>query len=159
MGFMAGVNIIAGTGLMMDSSLWGTIERELKLNSNQIGEVIKVMVEDKTPILSGSLQSDIVYSSTETPGSVTLGSEDLVYIYAEGTAQEAYWNRIYVPYVEGGLLGLPTYTNDPRLIFASTAEGDGLDATTLWAQIHVDEAVAMWEVGAGVITSVGQLPF
>jgi hypothetical protein len=143
------ISIIAGTGLMIGIDRWATIRKELRDNSNFIGDIGQHLVIDKTPILSGSLLADITYSSAETPGSVPLGPEDLVYIYAEGIAQQSYWNRIYVPYVEGGPLGLPTYTNDPRLIFLDSAT-EMLPYVEAWALANIEIANIKVNIGMGV---------
>jgi hypothetical protein len=73
-----------------------------------------------------------------------------VLVYAENIAQEAFWNRVYVQYQEGGLLGTSTYTNDPHEMFFRTAVGDGLALTEAWAEMCVAEAIGFSVAGTGV---------
>lgn len=147
---VAGINIIPGTGQIIGQDIWATIEEELKAHSSELGRALKDEVYVKTPVLSGSLQSDLTFAAADSPGGYTLGPNDLVYVYAEGVEQQAYWNRIYVQYVEGGPLGMPTWTNPPRMVFLSTAENEGLDTTTVWAEIYVQEAIDRCVYGLGV---------
>lgn len=147
---VAGINIIPGTGQIIGQDLWATIEHELRGHASELGKALKDQVHTKTPVLSGSLQDDLTFSATDAPGGYALGPDDLVYVYAEGVEQQAYWNRIYVQYVEGGPLGMPTWTNPPREVFYETAMGEGLDTTTVWADIYVQEALDLCAFGMGV---------
>lgn len=143
---MAGyVEILAGTGFLAGCDIWGTIDETLHEHSPELGQDLKLLVQGLTPILSGSLLMDISYEAYPDPG-----NSDLVLVYAEDIAQEAYWNRIYVQYQEGGPLGVHTYTNDPHQMFYDTATGDGLALTETWALTYVTEAEALCMGGAGV---------
>jgi hypothetical protein len=143
---MAGsVSIIAGTGGIIGQDIDATIKRQMHDGAPALGEDLSLMVKMVTPVLSGSLLMDISFDTSEI-----YGPDDIVLVYAESTEQQAYWNRIYVPYVEGDPLGLPTYTNDPRLIFLGTAEGAGLDLVKTWAMLNVNIAISLCLIGAGV---------
>jgi hypothetical protein len=139
------VELIAGTGMITTCDLWGTIDENLHAHSEELGNGLKGLVQALTPIRTGALVMDITVESYPDPG-----GGDLVYVYEEDIAQEAFWNRIYVLYQEGGMLGLPTYTNDPHQMFLDTAKGDGLALTEVWALTYVTEAEAMCLGGAGV---------
>lgn len=128
---------------------WATIDEQLHGHTPELGDILVPLVQAKTPVLTGALSSDMTYeayTNPEEPG----GDEDLVYVYASGTEQIASWDRIYVQYQEGGALGLPTYTNPPREMFATTAETDGLEAATMWAVEWIDYANLLCLSGAGV---------
>lgn len=128
---------------------WATIDEQLHEHTPDLGDVLVPLVQAKTPVLTGALQSDMTYEAypdPEEPG----GEEDLVYVFAEGSEQIAAWDRIYVQYQEGGPLGLPTYTNPPREMFLNTAETDGLAASAEWAVEWVDYANLLCLSGAGV---------
>lgn len=139
------VELIAGTGGITECDLWGTIEEQLHDNSKDIAEILQALVRAKTPIMTGALLTDInydYYTQTDT--------EDIAYVYAEQVEQQAYWNRVYVQYQEGGLLGEQTYTNDPREMFFLTAITDGPLWIGLWASAIIAHAETMCDAGVGV---------
>lgn len=128
-----------------------TIAEQLHEHTPDLGDVLVPLVQDKTPMLTGALQSDMTYEAyTDAMSSPDEGDDDLVYVYASGSSQIAAWSRIYVQYQEGGPLGLPTYTNPPREMFLNTAETDGLAATTEWAVEWIDYANLLCLSGAGI---------
>lgn len=129
---------------------WATIDEQLHEHTPDLGDVLVPLVQAKTPVLTGALSSDMTYEAYTNPEDPTMGEEDLVYVYAEGSEQLAAWDRIYVQYQEGGPLGLPTYTNPPREMFLTTAETDGLAVTTEWAVEWVDYANLLCLSGAGI---------
>jgi hypothetical protein len=145
------VSLIAGTGDILKTDIWGTINERMHEHSPELGEALVKLVQEKTPQLSGSLFSDMTYEAYTNPDEgIDVGESDLVWVYAEGIAQEAYWNRIYVQYVEGGPLGEPTYTNPPREMFFLTATTDGLAEVQVWGEFVVAEANLLSVSGAGV---------
>jgi hypothetical protein len=146
----AGVEVIAGTGGIAGVDIWGTYDERFHEHASELGEALVPLVQDKTPVLSGSLQSSITYEAYPDPQGRKGGEGDLVFVYAEDDPQVAYWHRVYVQYVEGDPLGLPTYTNDPREMFLQTSETDGLAAVELWANTVALEATDMILGGAGV---------
>lgn len=139
------IDLIAGTSFIIGQDIWATVDEQLHDGTDIIGPEMRDLVKQLTPVLSGSLQMDISYEAYPD-----VGNEDLVYIYAEDTAQEAYWNRIYVQYQEGGQLGEETYTNPPREMFMKVAEGDGIDVVASWALDMVERAILLCESGAGI---------
>lgn len=139
------LSLIPGTGMILKQDVWGTIDEQLHENTPELGDGLRDLVRNLTPIRTGALVMDISYEAYTQPG-----DSDLLWVYAEDVAQEAYWNRIYVQYQEGGPLGVHTYTNDPHEMFFQTAQGDGLVLTTGWALLHIQEALVMVEAGAGV---------
>lgn len=141
------VEIIAGTGMLTKCDLWGTIDEQLHEHSPELGAELQAYVRNLTPIRTGALVMDIAVEAYPDPGGA---GSDLVYVYAEDIAQEAFWNRVYVAYQEGGPLGLHTYTNDPHQMFYDTATGDGLALTEVWALTYITLAETMCLGGAGV---------
>lgn len=139
------VEIIAGTGGILDVDIWGTIDERLHEHTPELGLGLQDMVRELTPIRTGALIMDISFEAYTDPG-----GDDLVWVYAEDTAQEAFWNRIYVQYQEGGPLGEATYTNDPREMFFETATGAGMEYAQGWALLYINEALMMVGGGAGV---------
>lgn len=128
-----------------------TIAEQLHDHTPDLGTALVPLVQAKTPMLTGALESDMTFEAYTSPMSAPdEGDDDLVYIYAEGSQQLAAWNRIYVQYQEGGPLGLPTYTNPPREMFLTTAETDGLVVTTEWAMEWIEYANLLCLSGAGV---------
>lgn len=146
MGFIAGaVNIVAGTGGIVGQDIWATIDERLHEHTPELGAGLQDMVRELTPIRTGALIMDISYEAYPDPG-----NDDLVWVYAEDIAQQAYWNRVYVQYQEGGVLGEETYTNDPHEMFFETASGAGLDYTTVWAMVYIYEGIFLCMAGAGL---------
>jgi hypothetical protein len=143
---MAGyVSIIAGTGGIIGQDIDATIKQQMHMDADNLGKGLVALVDILTPVLTGALLMDMSYDI----GAIW-GPDDIVFAYAESVAQEAYWNRVYVAYQEGGQLGLPTYTNDPHQMFLDTAEGPGLALTETWAMTNVLIALARCRIGAGV---------
>src|SRR5260221_478476 len=142
------IQIIPGTGMIIGQDIGATIDEQLHEHSPELGLVLKDLVQNLTPILTGALISDITYEAYPDPGG--FGQSDLVLIFSETLAQEAFWKRVYVAYQEGGLLGLPTYTNNPHEMFWETASGAGLDFVKLWATMYVQVAIDMCVIGVGV---------
>ena len=142
---LASVTVLAGTGFIMGQNIWRTIDDQLHAHSDEIAEIIRFMVEDKTPVLTGALKSDIIADSYPDTG-----DNDLAWITSANAEQVIVWNRIYVEYQEGGALGLPTYTNDPRLMFMDTAENDGPVACEVWAEKTIQYALDMCVMGVGL---------
>jgi len=144
------VEIIAGTGLIIHVDLWATIDEQLHEHTPELGLGLQELVIQRTPFLTGALQADIQYEAYESPGGYGMEGSDLVYVYAANMEQLLAWARIYAPYQEGGPLGLPTYTNDPREMFYLTAKTDGLALVETWGNYYVNVALGMCAMGVGV---------
>lgn len=145
------VTLIAGTGGITKTDVWGTINERMHENSPELGKTLVILVQDKTHVLTGALFSDMTYEAYTNPDEgIDVGQSDLVWVYAEGTAQQAFWNRIYVQYQEGGALGQPTYTNPPVEMFYMTAITDGLEDVQIWGLKQIFEANELSAAGAGV---------
>jgi hypothetical protein len=122
------------------------------LESPELAALERQAVEDRTPVDTGALREDIA----ATPY-VSTGTDTLVKLYTADSFQEAEWHRIYVAYQEGGLLGLPTYTNEPHEMFAKVATEDTGIITT-WAQNAAQHAVeAMTNETPTVVESFGDI--
>jgi hypothetical protein len=138
----------------MSADIWANIDIALHAHSPELGLALQAMVRDITPILTGALLEDITSEPNTAPSGLTGGESDLVWVYAADVAQQAFWHRYYAPYQEGGVLGLPTYTNPPREMFYITATTDGLDATVMWAMDYIGEALRLSTLGGGAGFSV-----
>lgn len=147
---VAGIGIVPGTGAIINENIWANIDIQLHSHSPELGVTLQAMVRDITPILTGALLSDITSLPEISPQGLGGGESTLVLVVAEDVAQQAFWNRYYAPYQEGGILGLPTYTNPAREMFFTTAVTDGLDATLVWAETYINEALIISAMGGGV---------
>jgi hypothetical protein len=147
---LAGISIIAGTGMIMGADVWATIDEQLHDHTPEIGEDLRTLVRAKTPILTGALFIDMSYEAYTNPQGYGAGESDLVWIYSEEIEQQAFWDRIYVQYQEGGALGEHTFTNAPREMFFKTASTDGLAEVIMWAEKWVSYANLLCVSGAGV---------
>ncbi len=139
------VEIIAGTGGIINCDIWGTVDEQLHEHTPELGAALQDFVRELEPIRTGALIMDTSYEAYLNPG-----DSDLVWVYAEDIAQEAYWNRIYVQYQEGGILGEHTYTNDPHEMFYETSIGAGRDFTEIWAEKYVNLGLDLCAGGAGL---------
>lgn len=139
------IEIIAGTGGIIHQNVWATIDEVMHKNANLMADELVYLVKLKTPIRTGSLWTDIQSDSYPDPG-----GEDLAYIYSATSEQIAAWQRVYVDYQEGGILGLPTYTNDPHEMFQITSDTDGPPMVEAWALASIQEALDLCIAGAGV---------
>lgn len=128
-----------------DMDIMATIRQELHAEADPMGQAIAILVQARTPVRTGALRSDIGYEPV-----TDMTSNDIVYIYAEGTEQLAEWNRIYVQYQEGPPLGEPTYTNAPHEMFLITAQSDGFDVVEMLGTMAVDTAIVLCIAGLGV---------
>jgi hypothetical protein len=147
---MAGILSISIEERGLDLAAVGpSVIREMKLEAPALAFELANMVRAKTPVLTGALQSDI-------HGIPNTGSNELAYIYPTGVAQLGTWHREYAKYQEGPPMGTTTYTNPPRQMFQSTADGDGLAFTQAWADQAVVTGIAMAGTlgGGGMLISV-----
>lgn len=121
------VNFDLLVALQMDSK----VRAELHDTSPEIAEPMLAILQADTPVLTGALVSgeDVEYESDPT-------SDLLFTLYADEQTQLDEWGRVYDLYVEGGALGLATYTNAPNEMFQSTEE-DSLDLISGWAAASV----------------------
>lgn len=142
------------TGPIIHQDMWATVERELHLQAPELGVILVSLVREKTPVLTGALQSSIT-AIANPPGD----RANLLEVFPADDEQLITWGRIYAPYQEGPPLGLSTYTNEPRQMFQLTADTDGLAATEIWAQAAVDGGLALAALGNGVRFGGGTIGF
>ena len=124
------------------------LAESMSATTPQLAETLKGLVKDKTRVDTGALSEDIEAGSREVGPNFGLLAE--VFVGTEN--QLEWWNRIYVAYQEGGILGKSTFTNPPRLMFYGTMEGDGNAATLAWGVANVIQTVAAIEMMDGDIT-------
>lgn len=141
---MSLVEIVAGTGGIIGQDIDATIKQELHAHTIELGFPMVDLVRQKTPVLTGALSGDLMFEEV-----TDVSSDDLLYVYAEGSGQIDQWGRLYVQYVEGPPLGDTTWTNPPRHIFLDTAEGDGRDMVEIWAQTWISVALGLCAAGLG----------
>lgn len=107
----------------------------LRAASPELAKLLQGRVEDRTPVRTGALKEDIgskAYTS-EVSGSRRV---KLVDVFCGEEWQLGEWKRVYAAYQEGGVLGLPTYTNGPHEMFARISTDD-----TALIQAWADKAV------------------
>lgn len=121
---------------------------QMSLTTPILSETLKQLVKDKTRVDTGALSEDIEAGYRQPGPNFGLLAE----VFTGTENQLEWWNRIYVAYQEGGVLGKPTYTNPPRLMFYDTAMGDGLTAVLTWGIANVLGAVVSVQGMNGQIT-------
>jgi len=144
---LGSISIIQGTGGILHQDIWKTIENRMRDRAPEIGRTIEELVREKTFVLTGALQESITFKTWPDVDDV---NKDLAWIYASDVEQIQEWTRIYVQYQEGGMLGDHTYTNDPRLMFFTTATTDGPPFVMFWALKTLGEAIDELLAGNGI---------
>lgn len=114
--------------MLIGADLAGTLIQAVYKGTETLRDTVLGIIIDKTPYLTGGLQSD----ETGTFNNDSSSSE-LIHVYTETANQLANWNRVYVEYQEGPDLGRETFTNDAHQMFQSTA-----DNTTLFTSWGAD---------------------
>jgi len=93
-------------------NFYGTFKRELVGGRDEFGDMLVAMVRQNTPQDTGTLFASIDYQPDEADG-----DNGIVRVFANSYMQMAQWGRQYDVYQEGGILGMPTYTNAPHEMF------------------------------------------
>lgn len=124
--------------------IMATVRMVLHRDSPDLVSLIVPRIQARTAVDTGALQSAIIGDPHPDPDDPVLAE-----FFADDNPQLAAWGRIYVAYQEGGTLGLPTYTNPPRLMFARV-ETDDLPLIEAWAIDRCQEAIDLCETGAGI---------
>jgi hypothetical protein len=130
---------------MFGQNIEETIKRTLHLNAKELGYTLIDRIVDRTQIMTGALQSSITFD--DNPGD--FDNPELLFLYANEDEQIAQWGRVYVQYQEGGALGMQTYTNPPREMFAKVLTDD-LDDIADWGVKYCQEALDLCTEGKGV---------
>lgn len=106
----------------------------LYADTDTLGQMEQQSVQGRTPILTGALKSSETYEANNDPSDSTL-----VRIYASTGPQVDQWGRVYAPYVEGGLMGLPSRTiKHPSTMFEQIFTTD-LSQIQEWAAGHLKQ--------------------
>jgi hypothetical protein len=132
------------SGIFMQD-IAATINRELHLSAPLLGYELIDTIVDRTMIDTGALQSSITYQDYISD----ISDPTLLFLYANDQEQLDQWGRVYVQYQEGGALGMPTYTNAPREMFAKVLTDD-LDIIADWGIETCQWALDMCVAGKGV---------
>jgi hypothetical protein len=112
-------------------------------NAPELTDILVGRVRERTPVLTGALQSSIS-GIAET----NVDEDVLFYLFADDAPQLEAWGRVYAMYQEGGTLGLPTYTNPPHMMFARVATDD-IDIIQEWADRTAEKFANAWVGGFG----------
>lgn len=129
---------------LVGQDISATYRMMIHRDSPDISNDILDWVVQRTPIMTGALQSSYVAEPHPDPSDPIIA-----YVHSTDGPQLDQWGRVYVQYVEGGALGLPTWTNPPREMFARTAVID-LPEVVQWAEEKMQEAVDAVVAGNGV---------
>ena len=121
-------------GLMTDQ-LAAEMEDALRADADTLTELEVFNITARTPVLTGALASDLT-------GDTNPSSDVLSYVYFDDTNQLDEYDRVYVQYQEGGVLGLSTYTNPPREMVASSVIDD-IPAIEAWG----NQVLSIWAAG------------
>lgn len=124
--------------------IMATIRMVLHRDSPDLSTTIVDRIVERTQIMTGALQSAITGDPHPDPDDPVLAE-----FFADDDPQLAQWGRIYVQYQEGGALGMPTYTNPPREMFAKVGNDD-LPIIEAWAVDRCQEALDLCNTGAGI---------
>jgi hypothetical protein len=140
----ASISIIAGTGQIIGQDIEATIKEVLHARTPDLRDMEVSNIQDRTPVRTGALQSSI-----DGIPYLDSGTDDLVFLFANDQPQLSEWGRVYAPYQEGPDLGLHTYTNPPRLMFASVLTDD-IPQIEQWGIDACNEALNLCANGQGI---------
>lgn len=98
---------------------WAETKHMLHEGAEMLGELLQFTVSSRTPVDTGALLADVSFDASYPPD-----SNNLVRVYSDTTEQVAEWDRVYMLYQEGGLLGLETYTNAPHEMYGKILTDD-----------------------------------
>lgn len=103
-------------------------------DTDELGMMETESVQSRTPVLTGALKSSEYYEANHDKSNPLLAR-----IYAETGPQTDQWGRVYAPYVEGGLMGLPSHTiSHPSTMFAQIMSTD-LPQIQEWAKKNLKQ--------------------
>ena len=124
---------------LLTSDLAAEMEDALRAAADDLTQLEVFNITARTPIRTGALAQDLT-------GQTNPSADILSYVYFDTENQLDEYDRVYVQYQEGGVLGLATYTNPPRLMVASSVTDDipaieawGNQALTDWAAALLGE--------------------
>jgi len=95
-----------------------------------IGNTINEAIRNRSPMSTGALISSETFK-TPDKGKV------VVSFYPEDGPQIDAWGRVYAPYAEGPPIGLSTYTNPPRSMYAKVETEDS-PVIQAWAEATLE---------------------
>lgn len=121
-----------------------TIRRALHRHANDLGAMENKTIEARTAVELGALVSSETFTTNADPE-----ADELVFLFADPQEQIDVHNREYDVYQEGAALGLATFTNPPREMFAQVMTTD-LPQIELWGVLAIGEALDEVAGGLGV---------
>jgi hypothetical protein len=125
-------NIPAG---LLSANIAGEMEDALRLHAGELADIEFANVSARTPVRSGALLQDLQEQAN-------VSDSILAYIFYDTTNQLDEYDRVYVQYQEGGILGMATYTNPPRLMIFSALTDDIADIEA-WGNQVLNDWVAV----------------
>jgi hypothetical protein len=120
---------------IIHTNLAATVARDIHLGTPDLRDTMLGRIIDRTPYRKGALQADETGDAFTDPS-----TNDLVHLYTRTENQLEEWHRVYAAYVEGPELGLKTYTNPPRQMFAS-AETEDISVIEDWGVQQLEKAI------------------
>jgi hypothetical protein len=131
-------------GPITKTDIMETIKTYLHNASPDMADFLLQDVRDKTPVDTSALLAGEIADPPTDPSDPVL-----IYVHSSAETQLDEWGRVYVQYQEGGVLGMPTYTNAPHMMFRLTATQD-LPAVASWAVYTVQDALDACKAGNGI---------
>lgn len=120
-----------------------TLVEELHKGTPDLREHEMQLIIGRTPILTGSLALD-------TSGDAYDSGDVLVELYPASEEQLAEYNRVYVQYVEGGILGAQSDKIDhPSLMYIKVTTDDVPDIEA-WGYTQLDIGLMRLSLGKGI---------
>lgn len=117
--------------------------RKLHEHVDELGEMEVESIRSRTEEITGALKEAEEYLPSYDPK-----DPNLVVLDAAPGPQLDAWKRIYVAYQEGGTLGLPTFTNPPREMFAQVETAD-IPQIEAWAARAIQDSLNTLAAGEG----------
>ena len=130
-------------GHFLNQNWSATNLRKLHEHIDELGEMEVESIRSRTEEITGALKEAEEYLPSYDPE-----DPNLLILDAAPGPQLDEWKRIYVAYQEGGALGLPTFTNPPRLMFAQVETVD-IPQIEAWAAMAIQDSLDVLAAGEG----------
>ncbi len=139
------IDIAPGTGQIIGQDIWATINQVMHQNTPEVAQMEQASVQQRTPVRTGALQSDVVGIEQTDPD-----DDELALINSAQQNELDQYGRVYNVYVEGVPLGhtSPTILN-PAQMYNDILTSD-IPQITNWAQTYAQEALDLCAKGKGV---------
>lgn len=139
------IELVAGTGGIIGQDIYETINTKLHEGSVELAQMEQQAVRDRTPVLTGALESDVIGIEQTDPS-----DPELALINSANKGQLDEWGRVYNIYVEGGSLGHSSPTiHSPAEMFGKILTDD-IPQIEAWAERWAQEALDLCAAGKGI---------